>query len=133
MIKVIWKFADDFVDKKEYFRFLSLDEKGFALLGKYRKNFYRSWFSREDKLKMICFMIEGKPFKEAEKLLAEEKERRARFWRKFSQFYDQSLGRAVKAFCVVGEWFGMMIESARKGWKEINEMCPLESPDERLK
>lgn len=127
----LWKFAERFLCDDDYRELLSIDEKGFSLLGEYRKGL--DHYHGFNPLEVIRFMVQGKPFKEAIKILSEEREKEQNFRRKLLRAYDVILGRIVRPVHKVLSWFWMMIFSAQRIWKEFNEMCPLETPTKEIK
>jgi hypothetical protein len=131
IVEKLWKFTDRFLLPDDYRELLSIKGKGFFFLDEYRTglSYYHGWNPAE----VIRFMVEGKPFKEAMKILAEKKERKQNSRRKLVRIYDLTLGCIVRPIQKVGNWFGMMIYSAQKIWKEFNEMCPLETPTKEIK
>lgn len=131
VMEKLWKFAERFLCDYDYRELLSIDEKGFSLLGEYRNGL--DHYHGFNPLEVIRFMVQGKPFKEAVKILSEEREKEQNFRRKLARTYDLTLGRIVRPIQKVWNWLGMMICSAQKIWKEFNEMCPLETPTKEIK
>lgn len=131
VVEKLWKFADRFLRTDDYRELFLIDEDGFALLSAYSEGLSRyHGFNSWD---VVPFMVQGKPFKEAIKILSEEQERKQNFRRKLVRIYDLTLGRIVGPIQKFLEWIRMMLYSAQKIWSELNEMCPLETQTKEIK
>jgi hypothetical protein len=123
VLEELWWFADDFFFNKSYL-LVSVDEKSFSLLKKYRKYFKEHARDPEKTIEMTVLMLEGKTVAEALRILLQKKKKKARYLEIWLRIYDPTVGRLV---VFTKKAFDLLIETTQAIYfikKIFDDRCP---------